>query len=258
MVSRSNMSRPQAALTLLGLAAVAQSAFVQPASAEPPRAVVELFTSQGCSSCPPADALLAGMARRSDIVALSFPVDYWDYLGWKDTLAQPLFTARQKAYAATRSDRQVYTPQVIVNGMKPCIGSDWSKVETSIQSTTEGRGTLPVDVSLKEEAGTVTISVAEPPRALEGRKSRGEVWVLPVMREQKVAIGRGENRGKTVTYANVVRGMRRVGEWQGGSARFQVSLTEARGEADGYVVLIQSGDGTKPGPILGAAKGGNL
>lgn len=258
MVSRSNMSRVRAALMLLGLAVVAQPLLVQPALAEPPRAVIELFTSQGCSSCPPADALLAGMARRPDIVALSFPVDYWDYLGWKDTLAQPLFTARQKAYAASRSDRQVYTPQVIVNGMKPCIGSDWSKVETSIQSTTEGRKTLPVEIDLKEEAGIVTISVAEPSRALEGRKARGEVWILPVVRQQQVAIGRGENRGKTVTYANVVRGMTRLGEWQGGPARFQVPLTEARGEADGYVVLVQSGDSAKPGAILGAAKGGDL
>ena len=97
--------------------------------AEPPRAVVELFTSQGCSSCPPADALLADLARQPDIVALSFPVDYWDYLGWKDTLAHSAFTARQKAYAHSRSDRQVYTPQMIVNGKKPCIGSDRAQIE---------------------------------------------------------------------------------------------------------------------------------
>ncbi|QFU17992.1 DUF1223 domain-containing protein [Microvirga thermotolerans] len=268
MVSRPNVSRARTLPVLLGLAVLAQ-----PALAEPPRAVVELFTSQGCSSCPPADALLAGLARRPDIVALSFPVDYWDYLGWKDTLAQPLFTARQKAYAEARSDRQVYTPQIVVNGLKPCVGSDWSKVETSIQSAGEGRATLPVEVSLQEEGGTVTIAVEEaasPAQAVSqaasqaasrpasARRLRGEIWVLPVLRERTVAIGRGENRGKTVTYANVVRGMTRVGEWQGGSARFQVPLASARGDADGYVVLVQSGDGAKPGPILGAAKGGGL
>src|SRR5919107_210452 len=113
----------------LSFAALALAALMQPALADPPRAVVELFTSQGCSSCPPADAVLADLARRPDIVALSLPVDYWDYLGWKDTLAHPLFTARQKAYAHGRGDRQVYTPQAIVNGTKPCIGSDRAQIE---------------------------------------------------------------------------------------------------------------------------------
>ena len=106
-------------------------------SRPPPAAVVELFTSQGCSSCPPADAILAELARRPDIVALTFPVDYWDYLGWKDTLAHPLFTARQRAYAHARGDRQVYTPQMVVNGTKPCIGSDRAQIDALIGS---GRG----------------------------------------------------------------------------------------------------------------------
>ncbi|MCB8819092.1 DUF1223 domain-containing protein [Microvirga rosea] len=250
MVSRLKRSRVKTALAMLGLVVLAQ-----PVLAEPPRAVIELFTSQGCSSCPPADALLASLARQSDLVALSFPVDYWDYLGWKDTLAQPLFTARQKGYAESRSDRQVYTPQIVVNGMKPCIGSDQARIEKSIQATNEGRATLPVDVSLKEESGVVTISVAETAHTTQ---KRGEVWVLPVMRAQTVPIGRGENRGKTVTYANVVRGMTRVGEWQGGSARFEIPRSTAQGDADGYVVLVQTAEGAKPGPILGAAKGGGL
>lgn len=250
MVSRLKPFRATTALATLGLVVL-----IRPALAEPPRAVVELFTSQGCSSCPPADALLAGLARQSDIVALSFPVDYWDYLGWKDTLAQPLFTARQKAYAESRSDRQVYTPQIIVNGMKPCIGSDRAKIEKSIQATTDGRMALPVDVGIAEKDGIVTITVEETPHT---QQKHGDVWVLPIIREQTVPIGRGENRGKTVTYANVVRGMTHVGEWQGGSARFRLPVASARGDADGYVVLLQSGEGTKPGPILGAAKGGGL
>ena len=114
------MRRIMVSRLTLSVAVFGLAFFSRPAWAEPPRAVLELFTSQGCSSCPPADAVLADLARQPDIVALSFSVDYWDYLGWKDTLAHSAFTARQKAYAQSRSDRQVYTPQMIVNGMKPC------------------------------------------------------------------------------------------------------------------------------------------
>src|ERR687884_289212 len=112
---RLRLLRPLAALFLTILSGLAVAS---------PQAVVELFTSQGCSSCPPADAMLGELARRPDVIALSLPVDYWDYLGWKDTLAQPAFSARQRAYAGARGDRQVYTPQVIVNGATPCVGSD--------------------------------------------------------------------------------------------------------------------------------------
>ncbi|MBF9232988.1 DUF1223 domain-containing protein [Microvirga alba] len=238
------------------LAAVAVAAAVmQPAWAEPPRAVVELFTSQGCSSCPPADAVLAELAGKPDIVALSFPVNYWDYLGWKDTLAHAAFTERQKSYAQARSDRQVYTPQMIVNGTKPCIGSDRARIERSIQETTAGRTHLPVDVELKEQNGAVTISIDG---AVQTAARDAEVWVLPVLRAKTVPIGRGENGGRTVTYVNVVRGMTRVGEWRGGSARFEVPLAAARGDADGYVVLLQTSTDDRPGVILGAAKSRGL
>lgn len=239
----------------LSLAALSLAALMQPALAEPPRAVVELFTSQGCSSCPPADALLADLARQPDIVALSFPVNYWDYLGWKDTLAHAEFTERQKAYAQARNDRQVYTPQMVVNGAKSCIGSDRSKIEQSIRDTTGGRNALPVEVELSEADGTVTIVIAETP---ETTKRAAEIWVLPVMSTKTVPIGRGENSGRTITYANVVRGMTRVGEWRGGSARFEVPLDTARAKGDGYVVLLQAAGDAGPGVILGAAKSKGL
>jgi hypothetical protein len=239
----------------LSLAALAIAACMQPALADPPRAVVELFTSQGCSSCPPADAVLADLARQPDIVALSFPVNYWDYLGWKDTLAHAAFTDRQKAYAQARGDRQVYTPQMIVNGKKPCIGSDRARIEQSIQETTGMQATLPVNVNLKEQSGTVTISIEETAQTTD---RVAEVWVLPVLRAHTVPIGRGENRGRTITYANVVRGMKRLGEWRGGSARFEMPLEAARGGADGYVVLLQASEQAKPGMILGAAKSQGL
>src|SRR5918998_4558273 len=122
-------SRPT--LWLAALAAALLSALARRAAAGP-QAVVELFTSQGCSSCPPADAMLVELAARPDVVALTLPVDYWDYLGWKDTLAQPGFTARQRAYAHLRGDRQVYTPQVVVNGTRPSVGSDKAAVERTV------------------------------------------------------------------------------------------------------------------------------
>ncbi|KAB0266462.1 DUF1223 domain-containing protein [Microvirga brassicacearum] len=238
----------------LSVAALGLALFSRPALAEPPRAVLELFTSQGCSSCPPADAVLADLARQPGIVALSFPVDYWDYLGWKDTLAHATFTARQKAYAQSRSDRQVYTPQIIVNGTKPCIGSDRARVEASIKATTNG-GLLPVDMDISEANGTVTIAVKDTPQTIT---RVAEIWVLPVSRSQTVQIGRGENRGRTVTYANVVRGMNRIGEWRGGAARYQLPLEAARGKGDGYVVLLQTVEENAPSAILGAAKSKNL
>ena len=237
------------------LAALAFAAFLQPALAEPPRAVVELFTSQGCSSCPPADELLVEFSRQPDIVALSLPVNYWDYLGWKDTLAHVAFTERQKAYAHSRSDRQVFTPQMIVNGKKSSIGSDRAQVEKAIQYTTKGRKALPVNVVINEQNDTVTITVEETP---DTTQREAEIWILPVLRSQTVPIERGENKGKTITYANVVRGLNRVGEWRGGSARFEVPLDMARKGGDAYVVLLQGTDATRPGLILGAAKGPGL
>jgi len=237
------------------LAAIGFAVCMQPALADPPRAVVELFTSQGCSSCPPADAVLADLARQPDIVALSFPVNYWDYLGWKDTLAHKAFTERQKAYAQARNDRQVYTPQTIVNGTKPCLGSDRAQIEKFIKETTGSRSTLPVKVEIKEQNGTVTILVEDTP---ETRHQAADLWILPILKTHTVPIGRGENQGRTVTYANVVRGIKRLGEWRGGSARFEIPVEAARGEADGYVVLLQASEHAKPGAILGAAKSQGL
>jgi hypothetical protein len=221
---------------------------------EPPKAVVELFTSQGCSSCPPADRVLADLAREPGVVALSFPVDYWDYLGWKDTLGSPANTARQRAYANARGDRQVFTPQMIVNGKVSCVGSDRAQVGRSMTRAAAGRAALPVRLDLAETGSMLSIEVgrADPPAS-------GEVWVFPVAKEREVAIGRGENRGRSVTYANVVRGMTRAGYWSGAAARFELPLKKAREpDADSYVVILQGGEPERPGPILGAAKGPGL
>ena len=190
------------------------------------------------------------LARRPEIIALSLPVDYWDYLGWKDTLAQPAFTARQRAYASARNDKQVYTPQVVVNGVKPIVGSDRAKIESLIGKWVNN-GTLPVSVGVREATSTLTVEIGPAADTL----SSGEVWLLPVARSREVAIGRGENRGRTITYVNVVRGMVKLGDWSGQPARFEVPMKKARlGDAETYVVLVQTADESKPGAILGAAK----
>jgi hypothetical protein len=239
--------RSLGALLLIGLAV--------PALAGPaPKAVVELFTSQGCSSCPPADELLVELAGRPDIVALTLPVDYWDYLGWKDTLAQPAFTARQRAYASARNDKQVYTPQVVVNGLKPIVGSDRAKIEGQIAKAAEGPR-LPVAIALEETGAAVSVAIA----ASADASLSGEAWLLPVAKSREVAIARGENKGRTIAYANVVRGMVKLGDWSGAPVRFEVPLDQARpAEADSYVVLVQATADAKPGAILGAAKGPGL
>lgn len=231
---------------------VAATLIVSSGAAAAPRAVIELFTSQGCSSCPPADLVLAELAKDPDIVTLSLPVDYWDYLGWKDTLAQPAFSQRQRIYAGIRGDRQIYTPQAVVNGTSPTIGSDRGQIEGAIAAA--GRPTLPVPVSVSETGPMVTIDVGP-----SSDKTSGEIWLVPVTKTREVAIGRGENHGRSLIYTNVVRGLVRVGAWAGAPVRVQVPLERARsGGADAYVVMLQASDQARPGRILGAAKGPGL
>src|SRR6201996_6803280 len=131
----------------LGICAIV--AVIRPAHADP-RAVVELFTSQGCSSCPPADKVIGELAKDPSIIALSMPIDYWDYLGWKDTLADAKFTARQKAYSKARGDREVYQPQAVVNGETHVIGSDRESIETAIGATNKTDGVMSVPVTMTQ------------------------------------------------------------------------------------------------------------
>jgi hypothetical protein len=233
-----------ALLTGLGLAAMAPS----DAAAEP-RAVVELFTSQGCSSCPAADKLLGELAADTSILALSLPIDYWDYLGWKDTLARPRHTARQRGYAAMRRDREVYTPQVVVNGTVHVLGSDRGAIESAIRKTQRHDTiSVPVHLAVKDERVDVTVTGVG-----QGATS-GEVWLCAVAKAVPVAIGRGENRGRTVTYHNVVRKWVKVGPWNGTTQTFTVAKNDLKAEdVDTIAVLVQSGTVENPGTMLGAA-----
>jgi hypothetical protein len=217
-----------------------------------PRAVVELFTSQGCSSCPPADKIIGDLAKDPSIIALSMPVDYWDYLGWKDKLADPRFTARQKAYSQMRGDRDVYTPQAVINGESQMIGSDLERIESAIKDTGKGKTVMSVPVSMTVSGKEVKVSVAasDRPAALAG----GEVWICSVSKAVPVSIGRGENKGRDLTYYNVVRSWLKVGDWNGAAANWSVPLENvAREGVDAAVVYVQDGNRDRPGAMLGAA-----
>jgi hypothetical protein len=244
------MTRIRLAGTLIGLVLAAAGGTAS--AGEMPRAVIELFTSQGCSSCPPADKLIAKLAAREGVVAVSLPVDYWDYLGWKDTLGSPAHTARQKAYAATRGDGKVYTPQMVVNGLAHVVGSDAAEIEAAIAKTKGKKGALTVPVAVTESGGTIRIEIgAAPP---DGPKAGG-VHVYAVTRRSEVAIARGENSGRTVAYHNVVRAIVKAGDWAGDGVTFQVLRGALEGkDIDGYVVLLQTGSDAAPGVVLGAAK----
>ena len=230
MMAYNCISRWSGALGVCAIIAV-----IRPAHAEP-RAVVELFTSQGCSSCPPADQIIGELAKDPSVIALSLPIDYWDYLGWKDTLADKRFSARQKAYSQARGDRNLYTPQMIVNGSTQVIGSDRASIEGAIKDTSKAAGVMSVPASKVP-------SVA-----------RGEVWICSVSKAIPIMIGRGENRGQQVTYYNVVRSLVKVGDWNGSSGSWTVPLENiSRDGVDAAVVYVQDGNRDKPGPMLGAA-----
>ncbi len=215
-----------------------------------PRALLELFTSQGCSSCPPADKLLGEFAKDPSVVALSLPIDIWDYLGWKDTLALPGHSARQRAYAQLRGDRQVYTPQMVVNGSMHVLGSDRTAIERVITQTDRNPAVMSLPVLVSVAGGELTVTVKPAP----GERAGGEVWLCPLATAIAVAIGHGENRGRTLTYHNVVRGWRKLGDFSGTDSTWNIPLSAIEnGQIDAAAVMVQEGTHDKPGIILGAA-----
>jgi hypothetical protein len=231
-------------LTIAALPAAAQDA------AEP-KAVIELFTSQGCSSCPVADSLLAKLAQDPGVIALTLPVDYWDYLGWKDTLASPAHSARQRAYAMAHGDTKVMTPQIVVSGMLRANGKDEGAVKSAIQQAHSRPEVMSLDVSIKPDGDRFDVHADPKP----GSDVSGEVWVLATAKEKRVKVEGGENVGKDLPYVNVVRKMTRLGPWNGKFCKYAISREDALGpDADEVVVLVQEGSGGMPGPILGAAQ----
>jgi hypothetical protein len=251
MMACNSISRwSSAALGTLGVFAIV--AVIRPATAAEPRAVVELFTSQGCSSCPPADKIIGELAKDPSVIALSMPIDYWDYLGWKDTLADARFSARQKAYSQMRGDRDVYTPQAIVNGEAHVIGSDRAGIERAIGATRKNDGVMSVPVSMKLAGGHITVSVADAGKTQ--MPMHGEVWICSISKAVPISIGRGENSGRELTYYNVVRNLLKVGDWTGAAGSWTVPMENISREGiDAAAVFVQDGSRDRPGPMLGAA-----
>jgi hypothetical protein len=241
------MTKSQVLIGSIGAALIFVS---HPCASAEPRAVIELFTSQGCSSCPAADKLLSELRNDSSLITLSLPIDYWDYLGWKDTLAIPGHTARQKAYSHVRGDREVYTPQVVVNGVAQALGSDRTEIEKAVVQSHHRTTALsvPIRVTIADERVTVNLPSGE------GDAAAGEVWLCPLSRSVPVGIGRGENRGRTITYTNVVRRWVKLGSWSGKSETFTVPVDAIKSAGiDAVAVIVQSGSADKPGAMLGAS-----
>jgi len=219
-------------------------------AAEQPRAVIELFTSQGCTSCPPADRLLGEMSKDPTVITLSLPVDYWDYLGWKDTLALAGHASRQRAYSRALGYSGIYTPQAVVNGAAQALGSDRAAIEQAIAKSRNNGATLSLPVTLTIADGRLTVAAP----AAKSAAAPAEVWLCPLVKAVEVAIGRGENSGHTFTYHNVVRRWIKLGEWKGEAANWSIPVASFKSHGvDAVAVVLQSGGASAPGVMLGAA-----
>ena len=208
--------------------------------------VVELYTSQGCSSCPPADAFLGELSRRDDIIALSFHVDYWDYIGWRDPFASAEATARQRAYSQKLHPRYVYTPQMVIDGAAQEMGSRRDKVLRIIERESRSKR-LRVPITAAAADGRLTVTI--PAAAYENMAA---VWIIEFDDEHVTRVKRGENQGRTIRNVNVVREIRRIGTWMGEPLELTVDLAGfSAEERDGCVVVLQPDE---VGPVLGAVK----
>ena len=222
-----------ACLTLLGL-------MTAPASAASPPVVVELFTAQGCSSCAPATEAVATLAERDDVLPLTFSVDYWDYLGWKDTFAMSAFSDRQRAYAQHVGIRDVYTPQVVIDGRAQASGAKPAAIEPMLAARAKTRRNPP-DMQMLGK-GRVAVG--------SGRVPAGgaEVWLVRYNAQvQQVAVRRGDNRGQTLDYRNVVRQLIRLGPWAGKPRAYRLPPPSEGGLSS--AILVQ---GARGGPMVGA------
>ena len=212
--------------------------------------VVELFTSQGCSSCPPADALLGDLLKRPNLIALTFNVDYWDYLGWRDTLASAEYSRRQRAYAQARGDGQVYTPQMVIIGQTHVVGSRRRAVDQGLSASA---GT-PVPMTMAEQGNEVIVEIAARPDGVPSGEAT--IWIAMVVPQIDVEIARGENTGRNISYFNVARKLMPAGSWHGEAVRLTLPKNELFVDgATACAAILQSGG---VGPILGAAAYGDI
>jgi hypothetical protein len=200
--------------------------------------VVELFTAQGCSSCPPADAYLGQLSSRPDVVALAFHVDYWDSSGWRDRFELRQSVERQNVYSRNFHRSSVFTPQFVIDGRKDAMDTN-----SIVQALQEPRDAVPVTLAVRE--GQVVVDVGEK----QGERP-SDVVLVAFLRHAVSNVGRGENAGKALEEFNIVRSIRTLGEWKGATANYKVSVSSLPSDATDVAVLVQS---RGAGPILGAA-----
>jgi len=229
-------------------ASVALAVFTPVAAGEmraKPKAVLELFTSQGCSSCPQADALLEQMSKSPDYIALAYHVDYWDYIGWPDTFGAKANSDRQRDYAESWGSSRIFTPQLVVNGVKGVVASRKKEVEGAV--TTTG---LNLPITLTPTDAMLEVSIG-------GNDGMEEavVWLVTFIDRAEVEIERGENEGKRIAYTQIVTGRQAVGMWDPATgAHFKLPLTEVLTDtSNGAVIMVQQERDGLPGRILGAA-----
>ena len=223
--------------------------------------VVELFTSQGCNSCPPADAVLRELGQRADLVTLAYHVDYWNYLGWRDTLGRGENTQRQRAYMQALNSRAVYTPQAVLNGRVEMNGSSRESLLRALKEMALAGAGVSVPLSVRtsgdgfliEAGASVPADGPDPNSAGNAGPEKAHLLLVSFRAPRAVAIPTGENKGKKITYWNPVSGVQSVGIWHGRPARFELPASVLV-EGEGGVALLQEVDAQgMPGPILGAA-----
>lgn len=227
----------------LGVLAAILGCWLGSAQAQSGPVVVELFTSQGCASCPPADALLLELAKDDDVLPLALHVDYWDYIGWPDTFAAPAFTQRQRRYAHAAGRTMIYTPQMIIGGVSEVAGFKPVRVMDAIRSQRSRPGQVTLRVVRSGESVRIEMSPIKdaPPRPVK-------IVLVRYLPRAHVEIRSGENAGRSLDYANVVRDWRPLAEWDGAGPA--VIETEMPGDLPGAVLLQEEG----PGAVLAAAR----
>lgn len=210
--------------------------------------LVELFTSQGCSSCPSADQILGDLQKRDDVVALSFSIDYWDYTGWRDTLATHENTLHQQAYEKVLASHRVYTPQMVIDGARDVVGNQRKDVLAAIdQRLNETRGKR-VPIAISQNGDELQVRIGTTP----GARQSATVWLAHTLSSRTVNVTKGENTGRVMTYHNIVRSFAAVGKWSGDVVTLELPAQGEQGEiTDGVAVWVQAGG---MGPVLGAAQ----
>jgi hypothetical protein len=231
----------------LPLAIVAFLGMLAPSWAGSP-VVVELFTSQGCSSCPPADEYLGELATRGDVIALAFHVDYWNYIGWTDPFASKQMTHRQKAYSRALGQRYIYTPEMVVDGVGQEVGSNRHGVEALIEAARQHPPAGPAISLTREEDGRIRLRVAA---AAPGVHEMATVWLVKFDREHTTTVAVGENEGRTLTDYNAVRTLHQLGSWTGEALDIVYAANEPDEPGNGGCAILVQRDGA--GPIIAAA-----